>query len=145
MTKTKLNTIDQIDDKPNKQLANEITNYPQYCNSMRPGVECGKDTDVAIITVRDETGKTRTGAFSDFGYVKHQGEDKKLVLRHGYTFMHWNTRCALCYERDMHIAKKTAVPLPKSDPRYSPKNDEQKHECIEVMRNAIRLMGRRRI
>lgn len=138
-----MNDMANVIEKTPKTLANEISNYHLYCNCMRSGQECGKDTAAAVIKVRDALGKLRVGAFSEFGYVKYQGETKKILLKAGYTYAEWVTRCALCNQRDMQMAGKTAVPIPKSDPRYDPHTIDEKFTSIEVMRKAIKSKTKR--
>lgn len=66
-----------------------VPKYPHTCNS------CQHKTEVAFVVVRDKSGNTKKGAFSQYGYVD---KDKSWRLKDGYEFMGWITYCADHYQ-----------------------------------------------
>lgn len=123
-----------------KKPTNEIQNYPYRC-----GVEgCDHETVVTVLVVRSRTtGEIRTGAFSDFGYLKRgrtQEEGEKLFVREGYDFVRWVTRCAYHYAYDVAKAGRSANPkLNRPEMKMPvPRTQEERIEYMDVLRNMVK-------
>lgn len=65
--------------------------------------KCGQPATVVQIEVTHwESGKTRTGAFSEFGEVKGSGKTLTRLLRDGLGFRRWIPQCSECYCGDVN-------------------------------------------
>jgi hypothetical protein len=70
---------------------------------------CKDFADVVQVIVRDETGRERSGWWSDFGHGPR--------LRDGYTFVEWVPRCPSHYLRDVYAARRgTNSPISGTSP-----------------------------
>lgn len=134
---TKQDLLGDIPETPaKKKPSNEIQNYPYQC-----GIDgCNHETVVTVLVVRSRTtGETRTGSFSDFGYLKRgrsHDEGETLILREGYEFRRWVTRCAYHYAYDVAKAGRSANPkMDRSAALPAPKNDVERQEYLDVLRN----------
>jgi hypothetical protein len=63
----------------------EIEPIPKTCD------KCGRKSVLVLAVVFDPNGRTKFGAFSDFGYSKNE----KRYLKQGYLFIRWLVRCEL--------------------------------------------------
>jgi len=85
-------------------VMNEIPRPPDTCSVMG----CTEKSSLNVVTVQGYGG-IKAGAFFDFGFTKKGNDGTILVLKDGYTFKGWVTRCAGCYCKDLENQGKTAL------------------------------------
>jgi hypothetical protein len=88
---------------PRRELVEEST-------APHPPDKCGvfgcerKAALLFAVVLKD--GREISGAFGDFGFVKHGERGKAYVLKDGYAWVGWSTRCEEHYLRDLYGQRK---------------------------------------
>ncbi|MEJ1438509.1 MAG: hypothetical protein RPU61_14570 [Candidatus Sedimenticola sp. (ex Thyasira tokunagai)] len=134
--------LGDIPDKAPKTDRNQVAPFSHSC-----GLDgCNDEATVAMVQVLGPAGRHMTGFFSEYGYTKKGRTDedaRKWLLRDGYQFVGWVTRCAFHYAADAARAGRSAnKKLPKDKMYPPPKTDEERMEYVDVLRSMTKNIGK---
>lgn len=88
----------------------QVPHWPQKCSV----IGCENDTTVAMLQVRDDRGRILTNAASVFLEMTAQCQPVEdasgcWLLRQGFEFVGWVTRCASCYDREVQSSGRSQM------------------------------------